>query len=121
MTDVIMPTLGLTMEEGTITEWLKQEGDAVNKDEPLFVVETDKAAMEVPSPASGVLQKIIAQVGVTVPVRQPIAVIAEPGQGPAGRAQQPTPTLSETKGNGAAEATPVEAAPAAAQPLQPSA
>ena len=74
MTDVIMPTLGLTMEEGTITEWLKREGEAVEKDEPLFVVETDKATNEVPSPASGVLQQIIAPVGATVPVRQPIAV-----------------------------------------------
>ena len=74
-TEVIMPTLGLTMEEGTIMEWLKREGDTVAKDEPLFVVETDKAAMEVPAPASGVLTKIIAQAGTTVPVRKPIAVI----------------------------------------------
>lgn len=78
--EVIMPTLGLTMEEGTITEWLKQEGDLVAKDEPLFVVETDKAAMEVPAPASGVLSRIIAAVGATVAVREPIALIGEADQ-----------------------------------------
>ena len=87
--EVIMPTLGLTMEEGTITEWLKREGEAVAKDEPLFVVETDKAAMEVPSPASGVLSKIIAAVGVTVAVRKPIALIGEVGERSAWRQVPP--------------------------------
>ncbi|MFN8634686.1 MAG: dihydrolipoamide acetyltransferase family protein [Chloroflexota bacterium] len=75
-----MPMLGLTMEEGTITEWLKHEGDAVAKEEPLFVVETDKSAVEVGAPASGVLSKIIVQVGQTVAVSVPIAVIAQPGE-----------------------------------------
>jgi pyruvate dehydrogenase E2 component (dihydrolipoamide acetyltransferase) len=75
-----MPVLGLTMEEGTITKWLKHEGDTVAKEEPLFVVETDKSAVEVGAPASGVLSQIIAQVGQTVAIRQPIAVIAEPGE-----------------------------------------
>ncbi len=77
---VIMPTLGLTMEEGTITEWLKQEGDQVAKEEPLFVVETDKSAVEVGAPASGTLARIIVQIGQTVPVSTPIAVIAQPGE-----------------------------------------
>jgi len=72
--------LGLTMEEGTITEWLKQPGDAVAKEEPLFVVETDKSAVEVGAPASGVLSQIIVQVGQTVAVSAPIAVIAQPGE-----------------------------------------
>jgi len=63
---VTMPILGLTMEEGTITEWLKQVGDTVAKEEPLFVVETDKSAVEVPAPADGVLSQIIVQVGQTV-------------------------------------------------------
>src|SRR5687768_18607793 len=73
---VTMPVLGLTMEEGTITEWLKQPGDSVEKEEPLLVVETDKSAVEVVSPATGVLSQIIAQAGQTVPVRDPIGVIA---------------------------------------------
>jgi pyruvate dehydrogenase E2 component (dihydrolipoamide acetyltransferase) len=77
---VTMPLLGLTMEEGTITEWLKNEGDAVAKEEPLFVVETDKSAVEVGAPASGVLSQIIVQVGETARVSAPIAVIAQPGE-----------------------------------------
>ena len=77
---VTMPMLGLTMEEGTITEWLKQPGDTVAKEEPLFVVETDKSAVEVGAPASGVLSQIIVQVGQTVAVSVPIAVIAQPGE-----------------------------------------
>ncbi len=77
---VTMPVLGLTMEEGTITEWLKQPGDSVEKEEPLLVVETDKSAVEVVSPATGVLSQIIAQVGQTVPVREPIGTIALPGE-----------------------------------------
>ena len=77
---VTMPILGLTMEEGTITEWLKQPGDTVAKEEPLFVVETDKSAVEVVAPATGVLSQIIVQVGQTVPVRAPIAMIALPGE-----------------------------------------
>ncbi len=81
---VTMPTLGLTMEEGTITEWLKQEGEEVAKEEPLFVVETDKSAVEVGAPAGGILQKIIVPVGQAVAVSTPIAVIAQPGEVDAG-------------------------------------
>src|SRR5436853_607503 len=77
---VTMPLLGLTMEEGTITEWLKKEGETVAKEEPLFIVETDKSAVEVGAPAAGVLSQIIVQVGQTAPVSAPIAVIAQPGE-----------------------------------------
>ena len=86
---VIMPTLGLTMEEGTITEWLKQEGDTVAKEEPLFIVETDKSAVEVGAPASGVLRQILVPVGKTVAVSVPIAVIAQPGEMDAGPSVAP--------------------------------
>src|SRR5215213_8648133 len=97
---VTMPILGLTMEEGTITEWLKHEGDTVAKEEPLFVVETDKSAVEVGAPASGVLSQIIVQVGQTVAVSAPIAMIAQPGEsvapvasaGPAPAAAPAAPT-----------------------------
>src|SRR5205085_864841 len=75
-----MPVLGLTMEEGTVAEWLKREGDVVRKDEPLLTVEMDKDTQEVPSPASGVLRRIVVQVGTTVPVRTLIAEIGEPGE-----------------------------------------
>jgi pyruvate dehydrogenase E2 component (dihydrolipoamide acetyltransferase) len=79
-TPVTMPVLGLTMEEGTVAEWLKREGDAVKKDEPLLTVEMDKGTVEVPSPASGVLRRIVVQPGTSVAVRTIIAEIGEPGE-----------------------------------------
>src|SRR5207244_3844780 len=72
-----MPMLGLTMEEGTVAEWLKHEGDAVKKDEPLLTVEMDKGTQEVPSPAAGVLRRIVVQAGTTVPVKTLIAEIGD--------------------------------------------
>src|SRR5918911_2558457 len=104
---VTMPVLGLTMEEGTITEWLKHEGDVVAKEEPLFVVETDKSAVEVGAPASGVLSQIIVQVGQTAPVSAPIAVIAQPGETVA-EAAAPAPAAASSGG----PAAPASASPA---------
>src|SRR5579859_5549775 len=72
-----MPVLGLTMEEGTVAEWLKREGETVRKDEPLLTVEMDKGTVEVPAPASGVLRRIVVQPGTTVPVKTLIAEIDE--------------------------------------------
>src|SRR5713226_77467 len=72
-----MPVLGLTMEEGTVAEWLKAEGDAVAKDEPLLTVEMDKGTVEVPSPAAGILRRIVVQPGTTVPIRTLIAEIGD--------------------------------------------
>jgi len=80
MREVIMPKLGLTMEEGTIIRWLKREGQRVEKGEPLFEVQTDKVVMEVEAPASGTLGKILTPEGETVPVVQVIAYILEPGE-----------------------------------------
>ena len=76
-TPVTMPMLGLTMEEGTVAEWLKHEGDAVKKDEPLLTVEMDKGTQEVPSPVAGVLRRIVVQAGTTVPVKTLIAEIGD--------------------------------------------
>src|SRR5712692_5946423 len=72
-----MPVLGLTMEEGTVAVWLKAEGDAIAKDEPLLTVEMDKGTVEVPSPAAGILRRIVVQQGKTVPVRTLIAEIGD--------------------------------------------
>src|SRR2546430_3607975 len=83
-----MPVLGLTMEEGTVAEWLKHEGDSVQKDEPLLTVEMDKGTVEVPSPASGVLRRIAVQPGTAVPVRTVIAEIGEAGVAPPGADRQ---------------------------------
>ena len=70
-----MPMLGEVMEEGCIVAWLKKEGDTVQQGDIIMEVETDKAAMEVESPASGVLKKILVPEGETVPVNTPLAVI----------------------------------------------
>ena len=72
-----MPALGESVTEGTVTRWLKKEGDAIAVDEPLLEVSTDKVDTEIPSPVAGVLQKIVVAVDSTVPVGAELAVIAE--------------------------------------------
>ena len=110
---VTMPTLGLTMEEGTITEWLKQEGEEVAKEEPLFVVETDKSAVEVGAPAGGILQKIIVPVGQAVAVSTPIAVIAQPGEVDAGAEGEASEAGEESACSDGGAAATTAAAPTA--------
>ncbi|MFZ0251365.1 MAG: biotin/lipoyl-containing protein, partial [Acidimicrobiales bacterium] len=78
---MMMPQLGETVTEGTITRWMKAVGDAVERDEPLFEVSTDKVDSEVPSPAAGVLSEILVPEGETVEVGVKLAVI---GDGAAG-------------------------------------
>ncbi len=116
---VIMPTLGLTMEEGTITEWLKQEGDTVTKEEPLFIVETDKSAVEVGAPTSGVLRQILVPVGKTVGVSVPIAVIAQPGETDAGPSVAPTGAQASGAGAAAMAAAPAQSAASSAPSAAP--
>jgi pyruvate dehydrogenase E2 component (dihydrolipoamide acetyltransferase) len=99
---VTMPALGESVSEGTVTRWLKAEGDHVNVDEPLLEVSTDKVDTEIPSPVSGTLQKIVVQVDQTVAVGAELAVIAD------GAAATSTAPVS----------TPVVAAPVAA-PVAP--
>jgi len=74
---VQMPALGESVTEGTVTRWLKQEGDTVERDEPLLEVSTDKVDTEIPSPAAGVLKKIVAQEDDTVEVGGELAVIGD--------------------------------------------
>ena len=73
----MMPQLGETVTEGTITRWMKAVGDAVERDEPLFEVSTDKVDSEVPSPAAGVLSEILVPEGETVEVGVKLAVIGD--------------------------------------------
>jgi pyruvate dehydrogenase E2 component (dihydrolipoamide acetyltransferase) len=80
-TSVQMPALGESVTEGTVTRWLKQEGDTVELDEPLLEVSTDKVDTEIPSPAAGVLTKIVAQEDDTVEVGGELAVIGDAGEG----------------------------------------
>ena len=86
---VQMPALGESVTEGTVTRWLKQEGDTVVADEPLLEVSTDKVDTEIPAPASGVLTKIIAHEDDTVAVGAELAIIGEAGEAPATPANEP--------------------------------
>ena len=76
-TNVIMPQMGESIFEGTISKWLKQVGDPVEKDEPLFEISTDKVDAEIPSPIAGVLSEIKVEEGATVQVNTVVAVIAD--------------------------------------------
>ncbi|GAB3876246.1 hypothetical protein GCM10029964_022490 [Kibdelosporangium lantanae] len=87
---VQMPALGESVTEGTVTRWLKQVGDTVEVDEPLLEVSTDKVDTEIPSPAAGVLEKIVAQEDETVEIGAELAVIGD-GSG-AGDNGQTAPT-----------------------------
>ena len=80
---VTMPALGESVSEGTVTRWLKAEGDHVNVDEPLLEVSTDKVDTEIPSPVAGTLQKIVVAVDQTVPVGAELAIIADGAASPA--------------------------------------
>ncbi|MDN5861495.1 MAG: 2-oxoglutarate dehydrogenase, E2 component, dihydrolipoamide succinyltransferase, partial [Pseudonocardia sp.] len=81
---VQMPALGESVTEGTVTRWLKQEGDTVEVDEPLLEVSTDKVDTEIPSPTAGVLQRIVAAEDATVEVGGDLAVIGDAGESPDG-------------------------------------
>jgi pyruvate dehydrogenase E2 component (dihydrolipoamide acetyltransferase) len=94
-TTVRMPELGESITEGTITRWLKQEGDQVQVDEPLFEISTDKVDTEIPSPVAGVLQSIKVQVDETVEVGAELAVIGTAGGGKAPAAGKPTDQRAE--------------------------
>ena len=103
LVDVVMPQMGVSVSEGTITKWVKSEGEAIEADETLLEISTDKVDTEVPSPASGVVQQIIVQEGETVAVGTKLAVIAPEGAEAAAPAEAaPAPE----------EAPPAEEAPA---------
>ncbi len=76
MADVIMPQMGESIAEGTVTKWLKNVGDRVERDEPLFEISTDKVDAEIPSPAAGVLKEIRVAPGTTVPINTVVAIVA---------------------------------------------
>ena len=109
---VTMPALGESVSEGTVTRWLKSEGDHVAMDEPLLEVSTDKVDTEIPSPVAGVLQKIVVAIDQTVPVGAELAIIAD-GAAPAATPAPAAPVATP------APATPVAAAPAPVQTPPP--
>ena len=79
-TDIIMPQMGESIVEGTITKWLKKPGDKVQRDEPLFEISTDKVDAEIPAPASGVLQEIKVAEGTTVGINTVVGTISADGE-----------------------------------------
>ena len=109
---VTMPALGESVSEGTVTRWLKAEGDHVNVDEPLLEVSTDKVDTEIPSPVAGILQKIVVQIDQTVPVGAELAIIADGAAAPAPVAAAPAvaPPVVQTPAPAPVAAAPVVAA-----------
>jgi pyruvate/2-oxoglutarate dehydrogenase complex dihydrolipoamide acyltransferase (E2) component len=97
--EVVMPQMGVSVSEGTITRWLRQEGEPIQADEPLLEISTDKVDTEVPSPGAGIVAQILVQEGETVEVGTKLAVITPPGSAPPAQppppAAEPTGTVSE--------------------------
>src|SRR5438874_12870972 len=114
-TEVVMPQLGECLAEGTITKWLKNLGDHVERDEPLFEISTDKVDAEIPSPAAGTLTDIKFKEGDTVEINTVVAVLdgegAKPSLEVASAKDQEMPAPTET--------APAEPPPAEAKPAEP--
>src|SRR5512134_4062022 len=121
MADVIMPQMGESIAEGTVTKWLKNVGDRVERDEALFEISTDKVDAEIPSPAAGVLKEIRVAPGTTVAVNTVVGVIAADGEvataapSPA-EAPAPAPPVAAQQPSVNAEPPVPRPAPAAAPP-----
>jgi 2-oxoglutarate dehydrogenase E2 component (dihydrolipoamide succinyltransferase) len=111
-TDIIMPQMGESIVEGTITKWLKKPGDKVQRDEPLFEISTDKVDAEIPAPASGVLQEIKVSEGTTVGVNTVVGTIAADGEAAAAPAKAAPAPVPPAKAEKKEEKKPAAAAPA---------
>ena len=109
MTDVVMPQMGESIVEGTLTKWLKKPGERIERDEPLFEISTDKVDTEIPSPAAGTLSEILVEEGKTVGINTVVARIDEAGGAAA------------AKPAAASKPAPAEAPPAKAEPPAPAA
>ncbi|MFF9168894.1 MULTISPECIES: 2-oxoglutarate dehydrogenase, E2 component, dihydrolipoamide succinyltransferase [unclassified Streptomyces] len=122
-TDVVLPALGESVTEGTVTRWLKSVGDSVEADEPLLEVSTDKVDTEIPAPASGVLLEIVVNEDETAEVGAKLAVIGAPGAAPAAAPAPAAPAPAPAAEAPAAPAAPAPApaAPAPAAPAAPAA
>ena len=116
MADVIMPQMGESIFEGTITKWLKKPGDKIERDEPLFEISTDKVDAEIPSPSAGVLKEIKVNEGQTVPIQTVVAVIdadgASAGTSTAVSAPAPAPAKAEAPAQASAPPKPEASKPA---------
>src|ERR1017187_5586952 len=112
MTDVVMPQMGESIVEGTLTKWRKKPGDHVERDEPLFEISTDKVDTEIPSPAAGTLSEVMVEEANTVAIRTGVAGLEE-GSGPP---PAPSPAAASPAAAQPAAAQPAATQPAAAQP-----
>jgi len=110
--DIVMPQMGESIFEGTITKWLKKPGDKVERDEPLFEISTDKVDAEIPSPSAGVLKEIKVGEGQTVPIQTIVGVIDAAGSA----AAAPAPAKAEAPAPAKAPAAAAPAPPPAARP-----
>jgi 2-oxoglutarate dehydrogenase E2 component (dihydrolipoamide succinyltransferase) len=121
--DVVMPQMGESIAEGTLSRWLKRVGDPVKRDEPIFEITTDKVDAEIQSPNAGVLVEIIVPEGKTVPVQTVVARIDTDGAGVAAAAPAPPPAAAPRPppAPASAPASPATAAPRAAPPPRPAA
>jgi pyruvate dehydrogenase E2 component (dihydrolipoyllysine-residue acetyltransferase) len=118
--EVVMPQMGVSVSEGTITKWLKNVGDPVEADESLLEISTDKVDTEVPSPGSGVLQEILVQEGETVEVGTKLATIGPEGSAPAKQEEPPPEPPTQQAAQEAEAPTAAESPqPTAAAPAQP--
>jgi 2-oxoglutarate dehydrogenase E2 component (dihydrolipoamide succinyltransferase) len=116
MTDVVMPQMGESIVEGTLTKWLKKPGERVNRDEPLFEISTDKVDTEIPSPAAGTLSEILVEEGKTVGVNTVVARISE-GDGAAAQPRSAEPAQAPPQPEPPAQET-IEPAPAPAEQME---
>jgi len=114
-TDVIMPQMGESIFEGTITKWLKKPGDTVQRDEPLFEISTDKVDAEIPSPAAGTLTEIKVAEGATVQINTVVAVLSEEG-GAVAAPSAPVPQADGASSTAPAPELPVPAATSTGAP-----
>ena len=114
--DVVMPQMGESIFEGTITKWLKKPGDKVERDEPLFEISTDKVDAEIPSPSAGVLKEIKVKEGQTVPINTVVATIDAAGAAAAAPAAAPAPTPAPVAKTEAPKPAAVPAPPPVARP-----
>src|SRR5258708_13311364 len=115
--DIVMPQMGESIFEGTITKWLKKPGDKVERDEPLFEISTDKVDAEIPSPSAGVLKEIKVGEGQTVPIQTIVGVIDAVGSAVA--APAPPQTKTALPASAAAKALTAAPAPATSKPPAP--
>jgi 2-oxoglutarate dehydrogenase E2 component (dihydrolipoamide succinyltransferase) len=112
MSDVVMPQMGESIVEGTITKWMKKVGDRIERDEPLFEISTDKVDSEVPSPVAGILEEILVQEGETVEINTLVARVGD-GSGGAKDGKKAAAKKEESKQEGTkAAAAPAKEAPA---------